>query len=63
MKDPDLAEIARLRGSAEGAVEAHPDAIDRKADDSVRPALMPRLVKDLMTELPQDHTGKDLSIR
>jgi DNA-binding CsgD family transcriptional regulator len=78
IKGSDIAEIARLRGSAEGTVKAHLNAIYRKAGVSGRPALISLLVEDLMTESllgragqgpapqdpasPQDRTGKDLPI-
>lgn len=77
IKGSDIAEIARLRGSAEGTVKAHLNAIYRKAGVSGRPALVSLLIEDLMTEplMPQepalasregrrmrDRTGKDTPI-
>lgn len=50
IKGADIAEIARLRGSAEGTVKAHLHAIYRKAGVSGRPALVSLLVEDLMAE-------------
>jgi len=50
IKGSDIAEIARLRGSAEGTVKAHLNAIYRKAGVSGRPALVSLLIEDLMTE-------------
>ena len=50
IKGADIAEIARLRGSAEGTVKAHLNAIYRKAGVSGRPALVSLLIEDLMTE-------------
>ncbi|WP_210528651.1 helix-turn-helix transcriptional regulator [Rubellimicrobium arenae] len=50
IKGADIAEIARLRGSAEGTVKAHLNAIYRKAGVSGRPALISLLIEDLMTE-------------
>ena len=50
IKGSDIAEIARLRGSAEGTVKAHLNAISRKAGVSGRPALVSLLLEDLMVE-------------
>lgn len=50
IKGSDIPEIARLRGSAEGTVKAHLNAIYRKAGVSGRPALVSLLIEDLMTE-------------
>lgn len=50
VKGADIPEIARLRGSAEGTVKAHLNAIYRKAGVSGRPALVSLLIEDLMTE-------------
>ena len=50
IKGADIPEIARLRGSAEGTVKAHLNAIYRKAGVSGRPALVSLLIEDLMTE-------------
>ena len=44
------AEIAQMRGSAEGTVKAHLNAIYRKAGVQGRGALLSMLVKDLMQE-------------
>ncbi|EYD77248.1 Transcriptional regulator, LuxR family [Rubellimicrobium mesophilum DSM 19309] len=78
IKGADIAEIARLRGSAEGTVKAHLNAIYRKAGVSGRPALVSLLIEDLMTEpligraapaptqgepaSREDRSGKDLTI-
>lgn len=69
IKGSDIAEIARLRGSAEGTVKAHLNAIYRKAGVSGRPALVSLLIEDLMSEpligrassapAPQDSPGPD----
>jgi DNA-binding NarL/FixJ family response regulator len=48
IKGCEIAEIARLRGSAEGTVKAHLNAIYRKADVSGRAALVSLLIEDLM---------------
>lgn len=50
IKGSDIAEIARLRGSAEGTVKAHLNAIYRKAGVSGRPALVSLLLEDLMVD-------------
>lgn len=52
VKGSDIAEIARLRGSAEGTVKAHLNAIYRKAGVSGRPALLSLLIEDLMAVAP-----------
>jgi len=44
------AEIAQMRGSAEGTVKAHLNAISRKAGVQGRGALLSMLVEDLMQE-------------
>lgn len=49
VKGADIAEIARLRGSAEGTIKAHLNAIYRKAGVSGRPGLLSLLIEDLMT--------------
>lgn len=48
IKGCDIAEIARLRGSAEGTVKAHLNAIYRKAGVSGQLALVALLLEDLM---------------
>ncbi len=48
IKGLDIAEIAALRGSAEGTVKAHLNAIYRKSGTSGRGALVGLLVEDLM---------------
>lgn len=48
IKGCDIAEIARLRGSAEGTVKAHLNAIYRKSGCSGRAALVSMLIEDLM---------------
>ncbi len=50
IKGSDIAEIARLRGSAEGTVKAHLNAIYRKAGVSGRPALVSLLLEDLLVD-------------
>ncbi|MGQ0563861.1 MAG: helix-turn-helix transcriptional regulator [Gemmobacter sp.] len=59
IKGSDIAEIARLRGSAEGTIKAHLNAIYRKAGVSGRPALVSLLLEDLMVDplLPRPHNG------
>jgi DNA-binding CsgD family transcriptional regulator len=58
VKGADIAEIARLRGSAEGTVKAHLNAIYRKAGVSGRPGLLSLLIEDLMSEpLIELHQG------
>ncbi len=52
VKGADIAEIARLRGSAEGTVKAHLNAIYRKAGVAGRPALLSLLIEDLMAVAP-----------
>jgi DNA-binding NarL/FixJ family response regulator len=52
VKGSDIGEIARLRGSAEGTVKAHLNAIYRKAGVSGRPALLSLLIEDLMAVAP-----------
>lgn len=48
VKGLSIAEIARLRGSAEGTVKSHLNAIYRKADVPNRGALLSLLIDDLM---------------
>ncbi len=48
LKGMSNTEIAELRGSAEGTVKAHLNAIYRKADVTGRSALLSLLVEDLM---------------
>ncbi len=50
IKGFDITEIARLRGSAEGTVKAHLNAIYRKSGTSGRSALVSMLIEDLMSE-------------
>jgi DNA-binding NarL/FixJ family response regulator len=52
VKGADIAEIARLRGSAPGTIKAHLNNIYRKADVSGRPALLALLIEDLMAVPP-----------
>ena len=59
IKGCDIAEIARLRGSAEGTVKAHLNAIYRKADVSGRAALVSILIEDLMSQPLIQGTGTD----
>lgn len=48
IKGAPIAEVARLRGSAEGTVKAHLNAIYRKAGVSSRSELVSLLIEDLM---------------
>ena len=48
IKGCDIPEIARLRGSAEGTVKSHLNAIYRKAGVAGRPGLLSLLIEDLM---------------
>jgi len=57
VKGSDIAEIARLRGSAEGTIKAHLNAIYRKAGVSGRPALLSLLIEDLMAVAPLHRNG------
>lgn len=50
LKGMSIAEIAVLRGSREGTIKAHLNAIYRKADVSGRSQLVSLLVEDLMQE-------------
>jgi DNA-binding NarL/FixJ family response regulator len=50
IKGCEIAEIARLRGSAEGTVKAHLNAIYRKSGMSGRAALVSMLIEDLMEQ-------------
>jgi DNA-binding CsgD family transcriptional regulator len=50
IKGCEIAEIARLRGSAEGTVKAHLNAIYRKSGVSGRAALVSMLIEDLMDQ-------------
>jgi DNA-binding CsgD family transcriptional regulator len=50
IKGCEIAEIARLRGSAEGTVKAHLNAIYRKSGVSGRAALVSMLIEDLMEQ-------------
>jgi DNA-binding CsgD family transcriptional regulator len=47
-KGCSIAEIAQLRGSAEGTVKAHLNAVYRKSGASNRSALLSLLIEDLM---------------
>lgn len=55
VKGCSIAEVASLRGSAEGTVKAHLNAIYRKSDVSSRGELLSLLIEDLM--------GEDVSVR
>ena len=50
VKGIDTPEIARLRGSAEGTIKAHLNAIYRKAGVSGRPGLLSLLIEELLAE-------------
>ena len=50
IKGLDIAEIAELRGTAEGTVKAHLNAIYRKSGTSGRGALLGLLVDDLLAQ-------------
>lgn len=50
IKGCEIAEIARLRGTAEGTVKAHLNAIYRKSGTAGRAALVSLLIEDLMQE-------------
>lgn len=50
MKGYSIAEVAELRGSAEGTVKAHLNAIYRKAGVAGRGALVSLIIEDLMNE-------------
>ncbi len=53
IKGLSIAEIARLRGTSEGTVKAHSNAIYRKAGVSGRTQLLSLFIEDLMEEAPQ----------
>lgn len=59
VKGLSIAEIAGLRGSAEGTVKSHLNAIYRKAGVSGRGELLALLIEDLTTPTPDDadHTA------
>jgi DNA-binding CsgD family transcriptional regulator len=50
IKGCEITEIARLRGSAEGTVKAHLNAVYRKSGVSGRAALVSMLIEDLMVQ-------------
>ncbi|SEP64488.1 helix-turn-helix transcriptional regulator [Thalassovita taeanensis] len=50
IKGMSISDIAQLRGSAEGTVKAHLNAIYRKADVSGRGELVSLLIEDLMAQ-------------
>jgi DNA-binding CsgD family transcriptional regulator len=52
IKGLSIAEIARLRGTSEGTVKAHSNAIYRKAGVSGRTQLLSLFIEDLMDEAP-----------
>jgi DNA-binding CsgD family transcriptional regulator len=52
IKGLSIAEIARLRGTSEGTVKAHSNAIYRKAGVSGRTQLLSLFIEDLMEEAP-----------
>ena len=53
IKGLSIAEIARLRGTSEGTVKAHSNAIYRKAGVSGRTQLLSLFIEDLMGERPE----------
>ena len=53
IKGLSIAEIARLRGTSEGTVKAHSNAIYRKAGVSGRTQLLSLFIEDLMDGAPQ----------
>jgi DNA-binding CsgD family transcriptional regulator len=52
IKGLSIAEIARLRGTSEGTVKAHSNAIYRKAQVSGRTQLLSLFIEDLMGQAP-----------
>ena len=54
IKGLSIAEIARLRGTSEGTVKAHSNAIYRKAQVSGRTQLVSLFIEDLMGERPSE---------
>ena len=52
IKGLSIAEIARLRGTSEGTVKAHSNAIYRKAGVSGRTQLLSLFIEDLMEASP-----------
>jgi DNA-binding CsgD family transcriptional regulator len=52
IKGMSIAEIARLRGTSEGTVKAHSNAIYRKAGVTGRTQLLSLFIEDLMGERP-----------
>ncbi len=60
IKGLSIAEIARLRGTSEGTVKAHSNAIYRKSGVSGRTQLLSLFIEDLMEPAPPlaDVTGK-----
>lgn len=52
IKGLSIAEVARLRGTSEGTVKAHSNAIYRKAGVSGRTQLLSLFLEDLMGERP-----------
>lgn len=60
IKGLSIAEIARLRGTSEGTVKAHSNAIYRKAGVSGRTQLLSIFIEDLMEAAPpaSDAPGK-----
>lgn len=56
VKGLSIAEIAQMRGSAEGTVKSHLNAIYRKADVSNRGALLSLLIDELMDSTEKDRT-------
>lgn len=58
IKGLPISDIARMRGSAEGTVKAHLNAIYRKAGVSGRGDLVSLLIEDLMTRPLLDANGQ-----
>ena len=57
IKGLSIAEIARLRGTSEGTVKAHSNAIYRKAGVSGRTQLLSLFIEDLMEPAPPPDEG------
>ena len=57
VKGLSIAEIAKLRGTSEGTIKAHSNAIYRKAGVSGRTQLLSLFIEDLMGERPEPAAG------
>jgi DNA-binding CsgD family transcriptional regulator len=58
IKGLSIAEIAKLRGTSEGTVKAHSNAIYRKAGVSSRTQLLSLFLEDLMGDAPETEPRK-----